>query len=113
MTYEYVCTSCGHAWEAEQSISAAPLKVCPNCGQEHAKRQASGGAGFILKGGGWYADGYGSSKGGGSGSSSSGSGSSSNSGSASKTETSSETKSSTPSSDTKTTDSKGASASTS
>ncbi|HEY2404686.1 MAG TPA: zinc ribbon domain-containing protein [Polyangiaceae bacterium] len=75
MTYEYVCTSCGHAWEAEQSISAAPLKVCPHCGQEHAKRQVSGGAGFILKGGGWYADGYGSAKpsSGGSGNGSSGS----------------------------------------
>jgi putative FmdB family regulatory protein len=72
MTYEYVCTACGHGWEAEQAISAAPLKTCPKCGTDHAKRQISGGAGFILKGGGWYADGYGSSKsGGGSASSSS------------------------------------------
>jgi len=62
MTYEYVCTSCGHAWEAEQPISAPPLKVCPSCHAEAAKRQVSGGAGFILKGGGWYADGYGSKK---------------------------------------------------
>jgi len=62
MTYEYVCTACGHGWEAEQAISAAPLKTCPKCGTDHAKRQISGGAGFILKGGGWYADGYGSSK---------------------------------------------------
>jgi len=62
MTYEYVCTSCHHEWEAEQSISEDPLKDCPKCGQPHAKRQVSGGAGFILKGGGWYADGYGSSK---------------------------------------------------
>lgn len=60
MTYEYLCTLCGHAWEAEQSISAAPLKECPSCHQEGAKRQVSGGAGFILKGGGWYADLYGS-----------------------------------------------------
>ena len=65
MTYEYVCTACGHGWEAEQAISAAPLKTCPKCGTDHAKRQISGGAGFILKGGGWYADGYGSSKSGG------------------------------------------------
>ena len=62
MTYEYVCTSCGHAWEAEQSISAAPLTECPNCKNASAKRQISGGAGFILRGGGWYADGYGSAK---------------------------------------------------
>jgi len=60
MTYEYLCTTCGHEWEAEQSISEAPLKTCPNCGNDTAKRQVSGGMGFILKGGGWYADGYGS-----------------------------------------------------
>jgi len=58
MTYEYLCTACNHVWEQEQSISAAPLKVCPNCGKETAKRQVSGGAGFILKGGGWYSDLY-------------------------------------------------------
>ena len=62
MTYEYLCTACGAEWEAEQSISAPPLKDCPKCGQASAKRQISGGAGFILKGGGWYADGYGSAK---------------------------------------------------
>src|ERR1043165_9968225 len=60
MTYEYMCTACGHAWEAEQSISAQPRKTCPSCHQETARRQVSGGAGFILKGGGWYADLYGS-----------------------------------------------------
>lgn len=62
MTYEYACTSCGHQWEAEQSISAAPLQDCPSCNQATAKRQISGGTGFLLKGGGWYADGYGSKK---------------------------------------------------
>jgi putative FmdB family regulatory protein len=99
MTYEYVCTECGHAWEAEQSISAAPLKTCPKCGTEHAKRQISRGAGFILKGGGWYADGYGSSKGGSGGSSSSSSSESAStatSSSETKTETKTETKSETP-----------------
>lgn len=60
MTYEYLCNACGHAWEAEQSISAAPLTTCPECHAESAKRQVSGGAGFILKGGGWYSDLYGS-----------------------------------------------------
>jgi putative FmdB family regulatory protein len=67
MTYEYVCTGCGHLWEAEQRISAEPLKECPACGAAKARRQVSGGMGFILKGGGWYADGYSSSgkKGGG------------------------------------------------
>ena len=62
MTYEYVCTSCQHAWEEEQRISEAPLTTCPNCHLETAKRQVSGGAGFILKGSGWYADLYSSAK---------------------------------------------------
>ncbi len=61
MTYDYLCTSCGHNWEAEQRISADPLKQCPSCGEMSAKRQISGGAGFILKGGGWYSDLYSSS----------------------------------------------------
>jgi putative FmdB family regulatory protein len=107
MTYEYVCTECGHAWEAEQSISAAPLKTCPSCGTEHAKRQISRGAGFILKGGGWYADGYGSSKAGSGGASGSSTDGASpavpSTGSETKTETKTETKSETPKSTTGTT----------
>lgn len=62
MTYDYLCTSCGHNWEAEQRISEEPLKLCPACGESSAKRQVTGGAGFILKGGGWYSDLYSSSK---------------------------------------------------
>ena len=64
MTYEYLCTACGHEWEADQSISAKPLKKCPKCSKLRARRQVSGGTGFLLKGGGWYADGYGSTSGG-------------------------------------------------
>jgi putative FmdB family regulatory protein len=59
-TYDYICTSCGNAWELEQRIVEDPAKDCPKCGQATAKRQISSGAGFILKGGGWYADLYGS-----------------------------------------------------
>jgi len=62
MTYEYLCASCGHAWEVEQRISDQPLTHCPNCQQETAKRQILGGVGFILKGGGWYSDLYSSKK---------------------------------------------------
>ncbi|HEY3594548.1 MAG TPA: zinc ribbon domain-containing protein [Polyangiaceae bacterium] len=61
-TYDYICNSCGNAWEQEQRIVEDPIKQCPKCGQQTAKRQISAGAGFILKGGGWYADLYGSSK---------------------------------------------------
>lgn len=39
-----------------------PLKKCPKCGKSKVRRLITGGN-FILKGGGWYSDGYGSSKG--------------------------------------------------
>ena len=43
-----------------RSSPSRPLRDCPACGKASAKRQVSGGTGFLLKGGGWYADGYGS-----------------------------------------------------
>ena len=82
-TYEYICTSCKHEWEAEQSMRDEPLKKCPRCKHNTARRQMSLGGGFILKGGGWYADLYSSSKSSGSSSSSSRSSSSSSSSSGS------------------------------
>lgn len=84
-TYEYACSSCSHEWEAEQSIKEAPLTTCPKCAAETAKRQISRGAGFILKGGGWYSDLYSgsSNRGGGSSSSASSSTTTSSSGSGS------------------------------
>jgi putative FmdB family regulatory protein len=58
VTYEYICKACGHEWEAEQSIKADPLKKCPKCKKDEAKRLVSGGLGFQLKGGGWAKEGY-------------------------------------------------------
>jgi putative FmdB family regulatory protein len=58
-TYEYACEACGNNWEAEQRITEAALKDCPKCGESKARRLISGSR-FVLKGGGWYADGYGS-----------------------------------------------------
>lgn len=81
-TYNYECDACGHGFEREQRISEAAIKKCPKCGKAKARRMISAGN-FILKGGGWYSDGYGSSgstKGGSDGGSSSG-GSSSGGGS--------------------------------
>jgi putative FmdB family regulatory protein len=60
-TYEYACASCQNQWEEIQKISEPALTVCPKCGKDTARRQISGGN-FILKGGGWYADLYSSSK---------------------------------------------------
>lgn len=57
-TYEYRCQNCGHEWEVFQSMKDDPVTECPSCGEPEAKRQISAGTGFILKGGGWYADGY-------------------------------------------------------
>ena len=58
MTYEYICTACGHEWEKEQRISADPIRKCPKCKKLKAKRQVSGGMGFKLLGNCWAADGY-------------------------------------------------------
>jgi putative FmdB family regulatory protein len=57
-TYEYACSSCKHEWELEQSIKEDAITECPSCHNPTAKRQISRGGGFILKGGGWYADLY-------------------------------------------------------
>ena len=81
-TYSYECEACKHGLEAEQRISDAPLKKCPSCGKSKLRRMISSGN-FILKGGGWYSDGYGSSKGGGSKDSDSGGSSSEGSSAAS------------------------------
>lgn len=57
-TYEYACSDCNAEWEQEQSIKDDPIKECPRCHHQTAKRQISRGTGFILKGGGWYSDLY-------------------------------------------------------
>ena len=59
--YEYQCKGCGHEFEREQRISDPPIKKCPSCGALKARRQISR-TSFVLKGGGWYSDLYGSAK---------------------------------------------------
>ena len=61
-TYEYRCENCSHEWEVFQSMKDDPVTDCPSCAEPKAKRQISAGTGFILKGGRWYADGYGGYK---------------------------------------------------
>jgi len=56
-TYEYECKSCGHTFEASQSITAKPLEKCPQCHQQ-VRRLISAGAGIIFKGAGFYATDY-------------------------------------------------------
>jgi putative FmdB family regulatory protein len=58
--YEYECLTCKRHTEKIQKFSDAEITVCPHCGGE-LKRVISAPA-FSMKGGGWYADGYGSVK---------------------------------------------------
>jgi len=60
-TYTYHCDACNSEFEKEQRIVEPPIKKCVKCGKSKARRLITG-ANFILKGGGWYSDGYGSSK---------------------------------------------------
>lgn len=54
--YEYECDHCSKTFEVKQSINDAPLSACPSCGQPVRKLISA--SSFLLKGGGWYADGY-------------------------------------------------------
>jgi putative FmdB family regulatory protein len=51
--YEYECKDCGNRFEKLQPMTADPIKVCPNCGEERVRRIIHP-AGIIFKGSGWY-----------------------------------------------------------
>lgn len=64
-TYEYICTKCDHPFEKYQSMSDAPLAVCPKelCGMKRwgkgrVKKMIGAGAGLIFKGSGFYITDY-------------------------------------------------------
>ena len=56
-TYDYECTSCGHAFEVFQKISDRHLEKCPKCNKK-VRRLIGSGAGIIFKGSGFYATDY-------------------------------------------------------
>jgi len=58
--YEYKCESCDNQFELRQKFSDPPASECPQCGGQVTKLISS--VAFALKGGGWYTEGYGSSK---------------------------------------------------
>ena len=60
-TYDYECSQCGHKWEEFHSITAKPLRKCPDCGKLKAKRVIGAGGGIIFKGSGFYQTDYRSS----------------------------------------------------
>ncbi len=51
-TYQYVCTACGHDFEAVQSFSDDALTECPECGG--TLRKKFGAVGVVFKGSGFY-----------------------------------------------------------
>ncbi len=52
-TYDYLCQTCGHEFEAFQSMKDNPLTECPEC-RGPVKRKVGGGTGVIFKGSGFY-----------------------------------------------------------
>jgi putative FmdB family regulatory protein len=58
--YEYKCEDCAKQLEIIQKISDAPPEKCSDCGGKLFKLISN--SSFVLKGSGWYADGYSSSK---------------------------------------------------
>ena len=68
-TYEYACEKCGHEFEALQSMSAKPLRICPEnlCAQKKwgrgkVRKKISAGGGLLFKGSGFYITDYRSEK---------------------------------------------------
>jgi len=59
MLYEYFCKTCKCHLEIEHGIKEKPRRDCPVCNtRKSLKRLISGTGAFILKGDGWYKDGY-------------------------------------------------------
>ena len=58
--YEYECKACEKVFEVQQKMADDPLKECPECNGPISKLVSM--SSFQLKGGGWYADGYSSTK---------------------------------------------------
>lgn len=58
-TYDYVCETCGHEFEAFQSMKDPKLTDCPQEGCDGSVRRLLGtGAGVIFKGSGFYETDY-------------------------------------------------------
>ncbi len=62
-TYTYRCETCEEVFEIKQRITEDPLENKPDCEKEECSVQRIITNGnFILKGAGWYRDGYSSKK---------------------------------------------------
>lgn len=59
--YEYQCQGCSYVFEEMQGFKDKPIKQCPSCKKNKAKRLISLSA-FHLQGSGWYETDYGKKK---------------------------------------------------
>lgn len=66
--YEYRCEQCGHIMEVWAKMADPPPAECAQC-QAASPQKIVSRTSFQLKGGGWYAQGYGAGSGGGASSS--------------------------------------------
>ena len=57
-TYDYICDSCSHEFEAFESIKADPQTVCPECTEPKLRRKIGAGAAILFKGSGFYQTDY-------------------------------------------------------
>jgi putative FmdB family regulatory protein len=57
-TYGYACDACSHEFDEFQSITAEPLKKCPECGKSKLRRLLGTGGAMIFKGSGFYQTDY-------------------------------------------------------
>ena len=57
-TYDYICDSCHHEFEAFESIKADPQTLCPECKALTLRRKIGAGAAILFKGSGFYQTDY-------------------------------------------------------
>jgi putative FmdB family regulatory protein len=57
-TYDYICDSCKHEFEAFESIKADPQTTCPECSLTTLRRKIGAGAAILFKGSGFYQTDY-------------------------------------------------------
>ena len=62
--YEYVCSNCDHEFEELQKFSDPPVTDCPTCRRKGKVVRKLSQSAFMLRGSGWYSDGYSSASGG-------------------------------------------------
>jgi len=60
--YEYTCSKCGKLNEVLQKVDDPAPARCEGCGAKGSLKKVLSRSSFVLRGGGWYSDLYGSVK---------------------------------------------------